>query len=172
MNKRIYKIAQAFEISNEKEQKKQSGSKAGEKMAIFAASLRAVAVLHQNAHWICDKTTFYGDHLLFQRIYEKTDSHVDTVAEKTVGIFGAEFIKPSFFGKIIAETLEQADSTNLDSLLATSLAAEQALLKQAKELYDELKESGDMTLGIDDLIMSIASDHEENVYLLKQRTSK
>ena len=54
------------------------------------------------------------------------------------------------------------------SPLEMSLAIENEFLAFSKSAYDCFEKEGNMTLGLDDLIMSIASNRETSVYLLKQ----
>ena len=54
--------------------------------------------------------------------------------------------------------------------LERALVIEEVLQKGFKVAYDLLKDSGGMTLGLDDFIMSMASAHETNLYLLRQAT--
>src|ERR1039457_192217 len=56
--------------------------------ALYIASLRAIALVHQLNHWSSKGDTFYGDHLLFERIYKSALEDLDLSAEKFVGIFG------------------------------------------------------------------------------------
>jgi DNA-binding ferritin-like protein len=46
------------------------------------AILRALQWSHQTAHWKVRGEPFYGDHLLFQKLYEAVGEEIDTLAEK------------------------------------------------------------------------------------------
>ena len=131
-------------------------------LSYYVAFLRALYQIHQNNHWKCKGTDFYSNHLLFQRLYEETSDNADSAAEKSIGIFKELDTAPELISKIISKYLSN------DNLLEMSLEAEKDFLDYSRKLYLELKADDDMTLGLDDLIMSISNSHESHVYLLEQ----
>lgn len=134
-------------------------------ISLYVAYLRALYQLHQNAHWKTKGSGFYGNHLLFQRLYEGTQETVDEAAEKALGVFGE--LKES--NETIKEIVNKFNVENFDNdYIQASLKAEQTFLALSQTLYNQLKNLKAMTLGLDDLIMSIANRHEVHVYLLKQ----
>lgn len=134
--------------------------------AKYIAFLRALYLLHQNHHWLISGNNFYGHHLLFERLYKSAQENADLAAEKFIGLFGSESIGAKEQGKLIADFLDKYTSENY---VEASLAAERDFLKFSNDVYYEFKNSeGKMTLGLDDMIMSIASQREESVYLLQQ----
>lgn len=159
---KLLKVAQKYEEEIEK------SSRAGQLMAKYCATLRGLAIIHQQAHWVTKSTSFYGDHLLYDRIYNDTLDHIDQVAEKTVGVFDKECMDLSTHIKTCQDFINTVLEKDYADNMERGLTAEKMFLDYSKKLYDYLKESGDMTLGIDDMIMSIANKHEEFVYLLKQ----
>lgn len=129
----------------------------------YVAFLRALYLLHQNHHWI---TTGYDNHLLFERIYKTAQENADLAAEKFIGLFGSETLALEEHPKLIAERLA---TYSKQSPVESSLAAEKDFLEFSEGAYYAFQNSKDkMTLGLDDMIMSIASQREENVYLLQQ----
>lgn len=134
-------------------------------MSMYVAFLRALYQIHQNAHWKASGSNFYGNHLLFQRIYEGTQQSADEAAEKTIGLYGELHEMSSN----IQEITDKFSPEKFDGdLLSASLKAEQTFLALSQTVYNQLKNLKTMTLGLDDLIMSIANRHEVHVYLLKQ----
>ena len=57
-------------------------------------------------------------------------------------------------------------------IVSGALRMEMYMLRKLTELYGELQVSGELTLGLDDLIMSTCSEIEGNVYLLLQRCKR
>ena len=49
----------------------------GLSLASLGTMLHALLLLHQSAHWQVRGPTYYGDHLLFQRIYEGIAKEID-----------------------------------------------------------------------------------------------
>ncbi len=134
-------------------------------MGSLVAFLRALYQIHQNAHWRTKGNEFYGNHLLFQRLYEGTQETTDEAAEKTIGLFGS---LPEMEDQIAALT-EKFHADNFDGdWVQAALKAEQTFQALCKTVYDKIKKLEAMTLGLDDMIMSIASRHEVHIYLLKQ----
>ena len=134
-------------------------------MSLYVSFLRALYHIHQNAHWKTKGPEFYGNHLLFQRLYEATQEHVDQAAEKAVGLFG-DFEDNHDQVKEICNKFNPENFN--DNYIQAALKAEQTFLALSQTLYRQIKNLNAMTLGLDDMIMSIASAHEVHVYLLKQ----
>lgn len=138
---------------------------AGNLMNKYVAYLRTLYLLHQNAHWQCASSNFYGNHLLFQRIYEDVASDVDEAAEKTIGLFGNEFL--NFDNQI---KLIQIVSANIkgDSFLTKSLETEKKFSKLATKIRNELSNNKLLSLGLEDMIISHINKSENRCYLLEQ----
>lgn len=144
---------------------KLSEMKSAELLSLYVTFLRALYHIHQNAHWKTSGENFYGNHLVFQRLYEATQENADMAAEKTIGLYNGLLDMPEKFSTICS----QFNADNFDNNYAlASLKAEQAFLQFSQLVYDQLKSSGAITLGLDDMIMAIASKSEVHVYLLKQ----
>lgn len=134
-------------------------------MSFYLTFLRALYAIEQNAHWQLKGDNFYGNHLLMQRLYETTSEDVDTAAEKTIGLFGAL----EDLSEDMVVIINKFDAQNYNgNWVQAVLKAEQAFLELSRTLYNTLKNNGAMTLGLDDMIMSISNSHEVHVYLLKQ----
>jgi DNA-binding ferritin-like protein len=134
-------------------------------LAIF----RAMHWAHWTAHWKTRGEPFYGDHLLFQRLYEGLAGEVDALAEKIVGTYGSEAVMDM---AVLADTtrfINQYPEDEPGALYTRALAMEVHLQQALKMTYDSLKASGDLSLGMDDWLMATASAHETNLYLLQQR---
>lgn len=134
------------------------------------ATLRALFQVHQNAHWLSRGVPSYGDHLLFQRLYEGIADEIDGLAEKMIGVYDIE-IEVMQQADQVADimTLFESQEDELD-LASRSLRAETLFLEFLQRVYDRLEEAGELTMGLDDFLPAVASLHETHVYLLKQRT--
>jgi hypothetical protein len=136
-------------------------------MLELVAVLRAQYWIVQNAHWQVRGDSFYGDHQMFERIYDETAKDIDSLAEKAVGYLGCENVDAA---DLINRAKKWVDKwCRVDCPVSRTLAAEKDFLTLSKAYYVLLKEAGVMTLGLDDEIMSIANRHEGHVYLLQQR---
>lgn len=138
---------------------------------LYVATLRQIYLTHQYSHWTTRGEAFYADHLVFERLYKAAQDDADLAAEKMIGLFGSEGVdydaQRNFMSKLAAKYAELNGSP-----LEMSLQIEKDFLKFSKEAYDALEEEGVLSLGLDDMIMSIASKREESCYLLQQILDK
>lgn len=135
--------------------------------ALYVATLKALALIHQHNHWTVKGGSFYGDHLLFERLYNSTLENLDLAAEKFIGVFGDQCLSYDLQADLLHKV--QIKYSNLEgSPVQMSLEAEKDFLKFSKDAYNCFEEEGKLTLGLDDMIMAIASKREEAVYLLRQ----
>lgn len=136
------------------------------------ACLRALQLSYHTSHWQVRGASFYGDHLLFQRLYDGDDEsdplgdQIDTLAEKVVGYFGSEAVSLS------DQMQRMASYTDRWSLIGCpherGLQAERDVQDLLSRAYESIKEADAMTLGLDDFLMATANQHEVNTYLIQQ----
>lgn len=150
------------------------GHRAGP-LASLLVMLRSVYLLHQAHHWQSAGKSYYGDHLLFQRIYETVLPEMDSVAERTVGLGGAQLVYSAAQSALTTRALEafsdvekhaQARMPASQARVFSSLNAEMALIEAIDKVL-ALRNSN----GVQNLLQGIADTHEGNVYLLQQRLS-
>lgn len=123
---------------------------------LYVAMLRQMYLIHQYSHWTTRGEAFYGDHLLFERLYKSAGEDADLAAEKMIGLFGAEgveFNSQRDFMSMIAAKYAEFDGEPA----IMSLKAEKDFLEYSKQAYESFKDEGVLSLGLDDMIMSIAS---------------
>lgn len=132
------------------------------------AALRALHWSHWTTHWQVSGKSFYADHLLFERLYsDPIVDEIDGTAERIVAYVGTDAVDA---GNIMARSQAFIDSWAIESCpYKRALKAEQDTQGAIRLAYDALKASGQITLGLDDWLMGLASAHDTNVYLLKQR---
>jgi len=135
--------------------------------ALYIASLKAMALIHTHNHWVIKGNDFYGDHLLFERIYKSALEDLDLAAEKCVGLFGAECLNYDLQTTLLNKVLSKYKILS-DSPQKMSLAVEKDFIKLSSDVYNCFDDEGKLSLGLDDLLMSIASNRETSVYLLQQ----
>lgn len=136
--------------------------------ALYIATLKAIALIHQHNHWTTRGAPFYGDHLVFERMYNSALKDLDLAAEKFMGLFGDDCLDYDLQTELLHKVLLKYK--NLEGSPAEmSLTIEKEFLKFSREAYDCFEKEGRLTLGLDDMVMAIASQREESVYLLQQR---
>lgn len=145
-------------------------------LSVVLVHLKFLAELHQNNHWTCMGDPFYGDHLLFSRLYDSVKGEVDTVAEKSIGLGCTSNVSlplvTSQVLKLVNGSGAPSTIPQTSDLAKKSLMAELNFLKVIDACRTSLEECGLLTNGVDNMLQDIADTHEGHVYLLKQRCSK
>lgn len=131
------------------------------------ACLRAVYWNYQTSHWQSSGNAAYGDHLLFQRLYEGMAKEIDNLAEKVVGYYGEELVNAADQADLHAQFQELF--AEIADPFERGVAIEEDLQIRLSEIYDAMTDDGSITLGLDDFLMALASDHDTHIYLLQQR---
>lgn len=130
--------------------------------------LLAMRQNYHSSHWQVSGPTFAGDHELFNKLYSSVGEEIDTLAEKIVAKYGADKVDATKLSHV--QTQQLAGWAGQTDPFQRGLASEKALQATLKQVYDALKESGNLSLGMDDYLMATANSHETNEYLLGQRT--
>lgn len=142
----------------------------------YLALMKALEVYYKHAHWVSKGESFYGDHLFFERLYESMGDQIDTLGEKMVGACGDSAVSAKtivgMMSEILDKTPDMSDNILGLELVTEALKLEKLFLSKTASLYSYMKEKESLTLGWDDMLMSIANEHESNVYLLSQRITK
>lgn len=143
-------------------------------LGIFIDLLRALSLLHHTHHWQTQGPQFYGDHLLYQRLYELADGQIDLVGEKAVGLGSPELVLPRHSLENMRryiEAVEDGDIMDAPALKMAkrSLLAEKSFITAGEKMMDQLKSKGLLTRGVEQLLGTILDEHEGVLYLLKQR---
>jgi len=137
--------------------------------ALYIATLKAIALISQQQHWLAKGNAFYSSHLLFERIYNSALKDLDLAAEKFVGLFGDKVLNYDLQTELLHKVLVQFSTLDGANGATMVLAIEKQFLKFSQEAERALAEEDEvMTQGLFDMMGSIASSREESVYLLKQ----
>ena len=130
--------------------------------------LRAMKWNYWNSHWMVKGNPYYGDHLLFERLYgEDIDDQIDTLAEKIVA-YDANILSGPLMRSAFNKFLDKHQA-NTDSF-SRALEMEASFQQVVRKTYQEVKNSGNLSLGMDDFLMSAANQRETALYLITQRT--
>ena len=145
-------------------------------LSVILVHLRYLQHVHQTHHWLAKGDPFYGDHLLFQRLYDAVTEDIDAVAEKSVGLGSERNVDLSLQVKQLEKMVSGAYGMTQTipqptELIKRSLQAEKNFIKTVCLLASSLKEQGVLTRGLDNMLAGIEDVHESHVYLLKQRSS-
>lgn len=130
---------------------------------------QALYFLHWTTHWQTKGDPYYGDHLLFERLYGALPEEIDTLAEKLVQLHGSEAVSPMQIHPLMSGWLSELSMPGDPDIVGRALGAEREFQRAILSTYEGLKASGELSLGLDDFLMSTANAHETHLYLLQQR---
>ena len=137
-----------------------------QKLKWLLGLLRAQSWSYQQSHWTVRGDASYGNHLLFERLYNSVQKQIDELAEKIAGTFGIAALDSEDLLGMFLYWNERWDV--VDCLHRRGLTSEQDLQNVIKDTYEDLKGSDQLSLGMDDWLMATANEHETNQYLLRQ----
>lgn len=147
--------------------------KLGLMLAGATAAARALALVLQTCHWQAKGDPFYGDHKMFERLYEDVIPEIDELGERAIAFsddpmvdIGSQFDGiGAFLGKLVGK---QADVPSNKDLHELALRAEEMFLGWLKTSLDVLEKDGSLTPGVENMLGGIADTHETHVYLLQR----
>ena len=139
-----------------------------EVLADLLSCVRAVAQAEHSFHWRTRGPAFYGDHLMFERVYNGTAADVDPIAEKLLGLTNnQDSLCPATLAAKTAQILADMNLSNDPKLFASEARRiEAALINLVTATIQVCGEQ--MTDGLENLLQGIADKHEGHVYLLQQ----
>ncbi len=153
----------------------QWGGTAYSQLSVLLVHLKFLATVHQTHHWTAKGDPFYGDHLLFERLYSTTAGEIDSVAEKAIGLGSVNNVNLNLQLQQLASMSKAYGVSSTipvtSDLAKRSMTAEISFLRCVANMVDSLKEMGMLTRGLDNMLAGIEDTHESHVYLLKQRCS-
>ena len=130
--------------------------------------LHALYSIHRSAHWQVVGEPYYGDHLLFQRLYKVLDAEIDKLAERMVYVIGPDTVDADLIVRAQCDMV--LDWTYEESCpYARATAAEEGLVDCTERAMSALEDSNHLTLGWEDFLGAVAAQHEEHLYLLTAR---
>lgn len=123
------------------------------------AQLMYMQVWYNSCHWLSKGDNYYGDHLLFERLYDALSGEIDGIAEKGIMMGGEETVSRN---DLIKQMMEKEEKS-ADDIIKHSIELEQQLLSIIATKKEE------MSGGTQNLLDDISDNHERNLYLLGQR---
>lgn len=144
-------------------------------LSVLLAHARYLTMVHQTHHWTTKGDSFYGDHLLFERLYNGSSEDIDVLAEKVIGLSCDNNVNLNVqlnqLNRLVQNYGMSSTIPQACELAKRSLLAEMNFLKCICHMSCSLKEQGLLTGGLDNLLAGIQDKHEGHVYLLKQRAT-
>lgn len=144
--------------------------------------LRALSQLYISHHWQTYGATFYGDHKLYEQLYNESLPFVDQVAERLMGTsFSKSWspVNPLAQAQSIAVVMEGyyppevPDYPDSELTVKITLIATLRFLTVLNVVYESLASQGKLksSPGTDNLLQGLADKFESFAYLLSQRNT-
>ena len=138
-------------------------------LAAFLAATEALQMIAHSHHWQTKGENFYGDHLLYQRLYEAILPEIDLIGEKLIGV-SQDVSLTNYFKRVKAMEMFLKAVTHSDQpYIVVSHDAELTYVRMGGELMDQLEQDGLLTRGLEQMLGNVLDKHEEHIYLLDQR---
>jgi DNA-binding ferritin-like protein len=134
---------------------------------LYIATLKAMSLVFQHSHWTTKGPPFYGDHLLFERLYNDALKLLDMAAEKYIGVFGDQSLDYDLQTKLLAGILSKFSKLE-GSPIPMCLAVVKSFLGLSEQASKLFEDDSLMTLGLADMLGAISDKCEEFAYLLQQ----
>lgn len=136
----------------------------GNSLILVLELLKAQYTYYQACHWESGGTSSYGDHLLFERLYNSVSGEVDTVGERVIANTGSIDITSQTGA--VAEIIYKWVQLGQD-YVTTALRSEVDLRLALTTLIDDT--NAEKSYGIANMAQGIFDTHETHIYLLQQR---
>lgn len=130
-------------------------------MVSLLALLRALQWNYQHAHWQTVGPEFYGNHLMFERLYNTLTEEIDTLAEKVVGHSGYDSI--DLLQQMVAAHWWLQQWASISCHHKRSMWAEMMLQSRIAQAMDL-----GLPAGLEDFLQGVANAHDTHIYLLRQ----
>lgn len=140
-----------------------------EMLTLVWANLRAEQQLFWTYHWRSKGKDYYGDHLLFQRLYEARTAEIDRMGEVIMAVGGAEWVNPAVSYAAQMDVVGRAESMKGSDAAKAAAVVMDTLLKI--EAANKYVDQSQYPLAVNNVLAGIADTHLEALYLLKQRTA-
>jgi DNA-binding ferritin-like protein len=135
------------------------------------AALRAEHQLFWTYHWRSKGVPYYGDHLLYQRLYEARVPEIDRMAEVIMAVGGPSAVDPMRSWVAVADIMERSDKLGSnDAARGVALVAD--TLNRIDAANEALASAGSSALAINNVLAGFADKHLEALYLLRQRAAQ
>ena len=133
-------------------------------------ALRVEELLFHVFHWRSKGADYYGDHLLYQRLYQDRAIEIDRIGEVLLALGGPGSVAPSTTIIGMQDLAARVEATpGPDAVRGLALVNE--TLRRINDANDLLGKTS-YSLSVNNVLAGFADKHLEALYLLKQRSEK
>ena len=133
-------------------------------------ALEVEQMLFHAYHWRSKGQDYYGDHLLYQRLYQDRALEIDRIGEVLVALGGSESILPNVTIVGMQDLISRVEATKgKDAVKGLALVNE--TLRRINAANDLVGKDA-YALSVNNVLAGFADKHLEALYLLKQRAER
>lgn len=133
-------------------------------------ALRVEEMLFHVYHWRSKGADYYGDHLLYQRLYQDRALEIDRIGEVLIALGGAPSVSPAATIVGMQDLSARVEATQGGDAVK-GLALVNETLRRVNDANDMLGK-GPYALSVNNVLAGFADKHLEALYLLKQRAER
>lgn len=144
-------------------------------LSVLLVHARYLAFVHQTHHWCAKGDPFFGDHKLFEQLYDQVIEDIDVIAEKALGLGNEHNVNLQLQINQMMSLCQAYGSPQTvpqsNELAKASLVAESNFLKILKASTSCMQANCTLTPGVENMLQQLFDTHEKHVYLLKRRVA-
>ena len=129
------------------------------------ADLRAAHHMYWTLHWQSRGPSFYGDHELFEGLYQAKAEQIDGLAELIAASYGSDKLDPLASWKAAAEKVEQLSKISSPVQIAEMVVA----CAEDVNVTVLADEECPFPAGLSNYISDLSTKNIKDLYMLKQR---
>jgi DNA-binding ferritin-like protein len=133
-------------------------------------ALEVEQMLFHAYHWRSKGQDYYGDHLLYQRLYLARAEEIDRIGEVLMAVGGADSVVPSVTVTGMLDLVNRTEKVGNSDAERGLLLVEETLhrINDANNLLG--KEA--YALAVNNVLAGFSDKHLEALYLLRQRVGR
>lgn len=133
-------------------------------------ALRVEEMLFHVYHWRSKGADYYGDHLLYQRLYQDRALEIDRIGEVLLAVGGSTSVAPGLTLVGMQDLAARVEATQgTDPVKGLALVGE--TLRRINDANGLLGKTP-YALSVNNVLAGFADKHLEALYLLKQRAER
>ena len=143
-------------------------------LLVYICFTKANQMWFHAAHHVTKGKGFAGDHeLLYGKIYESLTEDLDALIERAIGytdseIFACPIVISEMTAKVLKRFCSPTDRSDQE-IVEIAYDSLEKLIQNLESLHEKFQRSGQLSLGLEDLLAGFANQYETYIYMLKQR---
>ena len=136
-------------------------------LVAVSVALWAERLAFQTYHWNSKGAPYYGDHLLFQRLYEARDAEIDRMGEVLLAVGGPELVAAPRTLAGMMHSIEAVENSGQNDFQKAVMLVNSTL--ERINAANAALGNSPYTVAVNNVLAGVADKHLEALYLLRQR---